>query len=469
MKHQFFSSEEFVQGSNRRAWRITEARHINSRLREEDELWTIEYLIRITSFTLRLYVRIEYSSLRMALRSLESARKKGASFIGTKIIGAWPLHLNISAERIQEENKKLLCRPGESFAGSGRWEEMQFFPSKDQGRRILQWKPDACEPLRPRIKEARLCIRQLGGLLITIGDSVARQLSAAMAIQNFPIKHFHVKGPVPKHLDKMFSIIDQLVRNETKFPIFLNPAGLWQSAYGNIDDYAYALNALLERARPLPNLILVLTTAVHPIHFLKFFDALSDTPRLLNNSIWQAHTKQQFKYSRHNVTLEARRKRAMTLPRVHAIVTFEKQLAASYGRSVLDFYHPTLGREDDPVEPTDMRHYGISTLTELRNLLMAFICDLALSKNKVNFISQDEAALTRLSIRRFFLGRLKARRGTKSKNFKRRHTLHSYIENKHFNPFTLSSSRRSGTVHFSSPQQVNNKPSRALALSSSSS
>ncbi|KAL7476871.1 hypothetical protein ACHAW6_002704 [Cyclotella cf. meneghiniana] len=146
--------------------------------------------------------------------------------------------------------------------------------------------------------------------------------------------------------------------------VIFNPSGLWEAAYGALDDFRENFHKLLtyipskgqngdsERRQ---HYFFAPTTAVHPINY----------PGLSNDS----------------------KKWSMTQPRVIAINAIATDLVMQRRKYYLSKAHDSisistlpvpwdllsLSREDDPLIPTDMRHYDFST-NEM--LLTALLCKL---------------------------------------------------------------------------------------------
>ena len=250
------------------------------------------------------------------------------------------------------------------------------------------------------------------------------------------LSFFRTRGPIPKHLGEMQAILNALnssssSKGEGGGTLVLNGAGLWQTAYGEVHSYSGALERLVTSAlaAPFDAVFLALTTAVHPFHFLADLDFLPDDPHLdhwtksLGGHVAKTKTKQEIamttkrppeddmqqashnrkrqrrrrgrhyshnrnlssedhrrvlsSYNDVNLTRAALAKRAMTLPRAQALADIERHIASARRVPVIDTFSPSLLREDDPFEPTDMRHFGPATITELADLLLATVCSSA--------------------------------------------------------------------------------------------
>lgn len=388
-----------------------------------------------------LYMRVEYSSASAALRSLNVATKGEPSFIGARIQGGWPLFIPATGLRAELGiQRQRLCKPGESFQGRGRWVRTLPASSRRQRQRLgrpkksltstaswmscegdaqrdWRWEPDGCEPRRVTSrKQARTCLQERGGIKL-MGDSilhqVAEQLGCGLGSSNREkaiadvadpaeredevfARYWRIKGPVPKRLPTVESILRDYADNVTRGRVrgggvlVLNVAGLWQAAYGDLDEYEEAVDRVVAIAAsaPFSSVVLWLTTAVHPIHFLSESDAAADAPilRTVRPSISGADAQSNYQFRRGEQELEAGdfatarlrkyalAKRAMTQVRVNALVDMEKLAASRHRLHVFDSSNMTLSREDDPFKPSDMRHYGHSTIAELAELLLASIC-----------------------------------------------------------------------------------------------
>jgi hypothetical protein len=98
--------------------------------------------------------------------------------------------------------------------------------------------------------------------------------------------------------------------------------------------------ALLRRALGEHRLVWASTSAVHPVHYMR----VSGGGDL--------------------------RKRAMTDPRVERANGFGARAALAVRAPVIDMWQLTRLREDDPLTPSDMRHFGPSTVGEMAQLVV---------------------------------------------------------------------------------------------------
>ena len=127
-------------------------------------------------------------------------------------------------------------------------------------------------------------------------------------------------------------------------------SGLWDVTYSELGAYAAALPQLLRELRRGSDgaaLVWASTSAVHPLHFM-----VGDSERR------SAH-----------VPRSVREKRSMTEPRVERANAIARR-ALGRGRGatavpLLDLWQLTRSRENDPLTPTDMRHYGAATVREM--------------------------------------------------------------------------------------------------------
>lgn len=355
-----------------------------------------------------LFVRVEYSSRKAALRSLEASGEP--SFVGAAVQGAWPLVVPASGSGASLRRKP--CKNGQSFQGRGRWlrtrerrlwrrlrrrNKKQAWQCAGDPRREWSWMPDACAPkLASGRDEALDCV---AGHLVIMGDSVMRQVAERLhSCLGGALTLWRIKGPMPRGLEMAENLLHSHAANVSagRVPkggiLVFNVAGLWQVAYGELDDYEDAVVRLAALAASIFDAVLLAsTTAVHPVHYLLGNDARNDTPRLVDAGVTKIsrRLKSRVRFAdekRGNndnaanvsdlVKLQAQRKRAMTLPRVDHVARVESRVAAHLNIPVLDLFSPSLAREDDPFDPTDMRHYGPSTVAEFANLLLASLCNL---------------------------------------------------------------------------------------------
>lgn len=387
-----------------------------------------------------LYMRVEYSSVTAALRPLHVASKGEPSFIGARIQGGWPLVIPATGLRDKVgKQRRRPCKPGESFRGRGRWvrtspmrsrrrrqhlgkskksltSTTSWMSCEGDARRDWRWEPDCCKPRRlPSRKEARACLQERGGIKL-MGDSLLRQVAEQLGcglgtskrdeaiatvadpaeMEDVLPRYWRIKGPLPKRLPTIESILRDYAHNVTHGRVrgggvlVLNVAGLWQAAYGELNNYEEAVDRIVAIAAtaPFSSIVLWLTTAVHPIHFLSDNDAAADAPALIaiKPSIRIADPQGNYQFRRAEQGLEdgdfatvhqrkyVQAKRSMTQPRVNALVDMEKLAAARHKLYVFDSSNMTFSREDDPYTPSDMRHYGHTTIAELAELLLASIC-----------------------------------------------------------------------------------------------
>ena len=122
-------------------------------------------------------------------------------------------------------------------------------------------------------------------------------------------------------------------------------SGLWDVAFGADDLGSYGKRlkkvlALLRRELGDHRLVWASTSAVHPVHYLGGSGAGDH------------------------------RKRAMTGPRVERANVLGARAAHAVRAPVIDMWQLTQLREDDPLQPSDMRHFGPSTVSEMAQLIV---------------------------------------------------------------------------------------------------
>ncbi|EED87320.1 predicted protein [Thalassiosira pseudonana CCMP1335] len=206
--------------------------------------------------------------------------------------------------------------------------------------------------------------------LVVIGDSqptytchhLIYGLTGSAAGPHEKVRCVQIKYPI-----KNQTTFDQYAFMLEKSPedvVIFNPSGLWEAAYGTLDDFRYYFAKLLKHIPMQPvtlpgkvtdskrkvHYFFAPTTAVHPINY----------PELPTDE----------------------NKWAMTQTRVRAVnqiaeEVLQKEIAArsSSWVSLSTLSAPvdalSLSRDDDPLTPTDMRHFGSST-NEM--MLAAMLC-----------------------------------------------------------------------------------------------
>lgn len=368
--------------------------------RVSDETYAVTFTISYSGNlggTRLLFMRVEYSSESEALRPQEVAMAGRPSFVGSRIANAWPLVVSGGAEKTNGH----ACGRGESYEGEGWWSMIGdsrrkawlACPEDEENSREWRWIPEACEPrLDFGRNEAVDCFQSSDFSLTIMGDSILRYVSERLDCDRFfaslpaeSLRKWHVKGPVPKRLSEIEEIFKEHEKNVTSGIsqrggiLVLNVAGLWQAAYGDVGDYEASVEHVVSLALNLfDTVVMWLTTAVHPVHFLGLYDnAPEDRPQLVSSSRLLLRRKKRnmlMKKEKRRYFKDAQTKRAMTQPRVAALVRAERSVAERRNLQVFDASMSTAIREDDPLTPTDMRHYGPSTIAELTELLLNFIC-----------------------------------------------------------------------------------------------
>ena len=135
--------------------------------------------------------------------------------------------------------------------------------------------------------------------------------------------------------------------------LVVDSAGLWFAAYGRLDAYESMLEAYLKRiaSSGFSRILWTTTPSVHP-------------------SVYGGLASDKFKW-------------AMTPQRCARIneIAASKIRAFNSGRSkdevgieIVDLWPMTVGREDDPREPGDMRHFGPSTMAALLGVVLNKLC-----------------------------------------------------------------------------------------------
>jgi hypothetical protein len=198
-------------------------------------------------------------------------------------------------------------------------------------------------------------------------ESIFHQIKQTYPSLGDHIEYLKLKSPlnsfvkddgttVPSSLGVLKGILEQRRKScECGGILVFNPAALWQCAYGELRKWEEALPEILRvvgEAR-FDRVFFVTSTAVHPVVY--------------------------------NGLASDQKKWAMTDPRVQALNTAAVQEIMQLAREqeqdpelvsigVIDIWPLSSLREDDPANPTDMRHYGSSTMASVVDVILTHIC-----------------------------------------------------------------------------------------------
>eukprot|EP00941_MAST-03F_sp_MAST-3F-sp1_P005213 g5213.t1 len=253
--------------------------------------------------------------------------------------------------------------------------------------RFSKWNAQqACKNVynrRRNVTEARACFRQRPMLLI--GDSVSQQVASFLqcALEKREegkdiglnpcsgdnihlsemLQYMQLKKAMPDALEDFKTLLDEgskildkwyEAESLVKPVLVISPPGLWQAAYGTLSAWKGSLRKMLlstsmfqkRNSLSTSDIFFVATTEVHPIHFI----------------------------NRVGVDIEWENKAWMTSPRIEVLNRELKELVLKTEFRYIDFWSPTRVRVDDPATPTDMRHYGASTVEQLTQILLSSVC-----------------------------------------------------------------------------------------------
>jgi len=172
--------------------------------------------------------------------------------------------------------------------------------------------------------------------LVVAGDSQFTFMcedikSLAPGIQ---LRNLTVKGTLFKSWETWMTSLKSATSSGV---LLLNLAGLWEVAYGNMDDYGGEegyVSAVREAIKvalksSFREVFVLTTTAVHP----------SNYPALMEDS----------------------KKWAMTMPRVQYVNSIWRRVALEMNINVIEAEALSLARASDPRSQGDMRHFGKET------------------------------------------------------------------------------------------------------------
>ena len=171
-------------------------------------------------------------------------------------------------------------------------------------------------------------------------------------------------GSRPKWQDVLAHLKERSRNSAAGVPgVWVVNAGAWDANYGRVTGgttgtpdsegfYLYELRALLRACQEavsrgdVSRVVFLSATQVHPALY-------GGLPQ---------HQSKQF----------------LTSPRMSAVYRAQTEaftdIPSDSGVSLLDVYHMTLGREDDPLTPSDMVHYGPGTVRAMAQALLAELC-----------------------------------------------------------------------------------------------
>jgi len=189
--------------------------------------------------------------------------------------------------------------------------------------------------------------------LIVVGDSVGREITkvlrkqlhfAAVAIEYAEIKP---KPPI-RTLELIQQQLSKLTVSEHPPTLLFNPASLWWCAYGRVSDYSWVLEQILPLMQQLvlaskAKVFFWTGTAVYPINYY---------PDVLGSN-----------------------KVCMTEPRIERLndIALQKLKEIAPQVQIIDLWHMSATREDDPMSWQDMRHNGIETYSEMGSYILRVV------------------------------------------------------------------------------------------------
>ena len=158
-------------------------------------------------------------------------------------------------------------------------------------------------------------------------------------------------GVFPSKLEQLRRLRNaRLASGITGGTLVFNLAGLWEAAYGDSEALRLALPHAMQAIRQMEfsSVIMSTTTSVQPSQYL--------------NRPWKRYD------------IQKRMKWAMNQPRVLYHNDLMVRAAREAGFTILDLTTMTESREDDPMEPNDMRHYGATTVCALALAILRASC-----------------------------------------------------------------------------------------------
>eukprot|EP00300_Choanocystis_sp_HF-7_P004549 c13528_g1_i1.p1 GENE.c13528_g1_i1~~c13528_g1_i1.p1 ORF type:complete len:490 (+),score=66.96 c13528_g1_i1:54-1472(+) len=315
----------------------------------------------------RLHARFEYRSVVDAVRDPGQATATSSTslppYLGVPIPSLSPFILDCSTCLFPPPT----ARPC-SGSSTGYWE----FPTNPDSQQVEQfalscpasaadqpslWIPHDCQLPKSTRETARSYLQKTPPTFL--GDSVVRGLYQTLqcALKDTPnlAGRFHpVQAVMPNSLFFIRDFFQRRNQSQVRGGVLvINPAGLWQCAYGSLAVWERGIREIATWATEstFANILWLTTSAVHPKNFF--------TP----DSDWydDAHMKKWF----------------MTEPRVRRLNQVTMKVLEEHPFSlriqVLDTWQISALREDDPAEVTDMRHYGPATQNQMLRLILSFI------------------------------------------------------------------------------------------------
>jgi hypothetical protein len=351
----------------------------------------------------RVHIRVEFKSRDLALHQTDRNPSYGP-LVGVEVEGSpvvvvpkpWPGYQPPSPVAADKESGDVLpeCADPTGHVGpDGVWQmwpidggdasKMERGGDPDDvvsqkcvkgGKRYNEWGRRGCQMKRYNAK----CLLNMKGVVL-LGDSLMRytyyQLACelrALGVTEYELaralQYSNTKGPLPNYMNDQIqrachtSHDDLRIRSKEAKRVFedgeaidrgwhtlaLNPSGVWQASFGLLGSWELYVHKVLDAALDagFKRIIWMGTTAVHPTHYL-----------------W--HNSPTSKMKKHL---------SLTNPRIEEVNAYMAKVAKARGIEMVDFYTPTLLREDDPMDKSDMRHYGQNTVHEIVQLLLRGIC-----------------------------------------------------------------------------------------------
>ena len=352
------SQEEDVHSDGASVVQIGEAERVpnNDNNGTETELWKTHFRLNINSPSLehvnnkpicyRVDYRVEYIDLQSSLQDFPTNQ---CSFRGIpQYHRSWQINEFVTTHTSKLYQGEWLIRNNSTNA----WEWIGSMTASQQSN-CPSWKQQ--RPYSLVIigdsQPSYTCHHLLNGLVsTTTANTNVRCVTIKRTLQNTTTF-------------QMYS--SELQSSNEDFVIF-NPSGLWETAYGTLEEFRTNFARLLEfiptkkdgdatkRKKQRQYFFMAPTTAVHPIHY---------------SNLYQDDKKWSMTQTRvreiNSISREVLSKRAKLLEsKSHDVVV---------SMLPVPWDDISLSRKDDPMNPTDMRHFGNFT-NEM--LLSAMLCKL---------------------------------------------------------------------------------------------